>query len=50
MGKDSDTLAGILLGILGIAVLASIFGKKCRMCGRTVLGGQRTCSYCGAIV
>lgn len=31
MGKDSDTLAGILLGILGIALLASIFGKKCKV-------------------
>jgi len=48
VGKDSDTLAGILLGIFGIALLASIFGKKCPVCRRTVPAGQKTCSYCGA--
>ena len=50
MGKDSDTIAGIILGVLGIAVLASIFGKKCPVCGRTIPSGQKRCAYCGASV
>lgn len=47
MGSDSDTLAGILLGILGIAVLAKIFEKKCPYCGKSVQGGSKSCPHCG---
>jgi predicted amidophosphoribosyltransferase len=42
-------IAGVVLGLLGIAVLASIFGKpKCPRCGKTLPGKVRVCPYCGA--
>lgn len=50
MGKDSDALAGILLGILGIAVIAKIFSKKCKVCGTSVSPGTRNCPNCGSVV
>lgn len=50
MGKDSDAIAGIILGLLGIALLAAIFSKRCPVCGGTIPPGQRRCPHCGAVI
>ena len=46
MGKDEDALAGILLGILGIAAIAVIASKKCPVCGKSVARGTSVCTHC----
>jgi uncharacterized OB-fold protein len=48
MGKDDDALAGILLGILGLAAIAVIASKKCPVCGKTVPRGTSVCPHCGS--
>ena len=51
--KDEDVigaLAAIFLGLVGLAILASIFGPKCPKCGRPVQRGARVCPHCGAIL
>ena len=48
MGKDDDTLAGILLGILGLAALVVIASKNCPVCGKTVPRGTSVCPHCGS--
>lgn len=50
MGRDADTIAGIILGLLGLAVLVTIFGKKCPVCGGTIPAGQRRCPHCGTVI
>jgi len=50
MGKDSDTLAGIILGFLGLAVLMAVLGKKCPVCGGNIPAGSRRCPHCGTVV
>jgi rubrerythrin len=51
--KDEDVigaLAAIFLGLVGLAILASIFGPRCPKCGRPVQRGIRVCPHCGAIL
>ena len=51
--EDNDligALAAIFLGLVGVAILASIFGPKCPKCGRGVNRGVRVCPNCGAIL
>jgi len=47
MGKDADTFAGIVLGILGLALIAKIFEKKCAFCGSSISSGIKNCPHCG---
>jgi len=48
MSKDSDFAAGIILGILGLAVLSKIFSKKCSFCGASVSTAMKNCPKCGS--
>jgi len=51
--KDEDVigaLAAIFLGLVGLAILASIFGPRCPRCGRPVQREVRICPHCGAIL
>lgn len=53
MPEDNDilgALAAIFLGLVGLAILASIFGPKCPRCGRPVNRGVNVCPNCGAIL
>ena len=50
MGKDEDTAIGILLGLLGLAVLAKILEKKCPICTNVIPAGRNTCPYCGYVI
>ncbi len=48
MGKDDDAIAGIILGVLGIAALAAIASKRCPVCDKTVVRGTSVCPHCGS--
>lgn len=48
MGKDDDTIAGIILGILGLAAIAALVPKKCPVCGNSVQRGSSICPHCGS--
>jgi uncharacterized Zn finger protein (UPF0148 family) len=48
MGKDEDALAGIVLGILGLAAVAAMLEKKCSACGKSVIRGTSICPHCGS--
>jgi len=51
--KDEDVfgaLAAIFLGLVGLAILASIFGPKCPKCGKPIQSGVKVCPHCGAIL
>jgi hypothetical protein len=51
--KDEDilaALAAIFLGLLGLAILASIFGPTCPKCGKPIQQGAKICPHCGAIL
>ena len=50
MGKDSDTFAGILLGLLGLALLVKLTEKKCPICGNIIPVGKRECPNCGYVM
>ena len=50
MGKDSDTLAGIILGILGLAILVKLTEKKCPICNHVVPAGTTECPNCGYVM
>ena len=50
MGKDFDTLAGILIGILGLAFLAKLTEKKCPICNNIIPAGKTQCPHCGHVV
>ncbi|MDG7044202.1 MAG: zinc-ribbon domain-containing protein [Nitrososphaerota archaeon] len=48
---DDDSVAGAILGILlglaGIAIIASIFSpRKCPYCGKEIPKDAKTCPYC----
>ena len=49
--KDEDIIAGLaalFLGLVGLAILASIFGPRCPRCGRPIQRRVKTCPHCGA--
>jgi len=49
--EDEDALGAlvaIFLGLVGLAILASIFGPKCPRCGKSLQRGVRICPHCGA--
>jgi predicted amidophosphoribosyltransferase len=51
--SDDDIIGGIaaiFFGLVGLAVLASIFGPKCPKCGKPVNRGVKVCPNCGAIL
>lgn len=50
MGKDSDILAGILLGLLGFAALVKLSEKKCPICSSMIPFGKRDCPNCGYVI
>jgi len=50
LGNDSDALAGIILGILGLAAIVKILEKKCPTCRRSIVRGQNICQHCGSAV
>lgn len=46
-----DALAALFLGVLGLAILAAIFGPPhCPKCGKQIQQGTRICPHCGAIL
>jgi uncharacterized Zn finger protein (UPF0148 family) len=48
--KNEDIIAGIaalFLGLVGLAILASIFGPRCPRCGRPIQRGVKICPHCG---
>ena len=48
MAKDDGAAIGILLGILGLVILATILGKKkCKKCGFENPKENKVCSNCG---
>ena len=53
MPKDEDiftALAVIFLGVVGLAIIASIFGPRCPKCGKPIQRGVKVCPHCGAIL
>lgn len=50
MGKDSDTLAGIVLGVLGLALLAKLTEKKCPICNNSIPFNKKECPHCGYVI
>ena len=50
MGKDEDTIAGILLGVLGLAAIVKILEKKCPVCGKPTIRGVSVCPHCGSAI
>jgi len=40
-------LAGIFLGLMGLAILASIFGPKCPSCKKSLERKVPICPHCG---
>jgi len=50
--REDDVLgviAGIILGLVGVAILSAIFGQpRCPRCGRPVQRGTEVCPHCGA--
>lgn len=50
MGRDSDTFAGIILGLLGLALLAKLTEKKCPICNNIIPAGKRECPNCGYVM
>jgi len=50
-GDDAlGALVAFFLGLVGLAILASIFGPKCPKCGKQVQKGVRICPHCGAVL
>ena len=47
MGKDSDAILGIVLGILGVAALIKASEKNCPHCFKKVARGTSQCPFCG---
>lgn len=41
-------LAAFFLGLVGLAILAAIFGPRCPRCGKPIQRGVRICPHCGA--
>jgi hypothetical protein len=53
MGKDDDVIgavAAILLGLVGLAILASVFGPRCPKCNKPIDRGIKRCPHCGAML
>ena len=53
LGEDDDydvlgLVAGLILGVIGLAVLASRNKPKCPACGNVVKKGEPACASCGA--
>ena len=42
-----SVVAGILLGLLGLAALAKLSERKCPVCNRIIPFTQKTCPHCG---
>jgi tRNA(Ile2) C34 agmatinyltransferase TiaS len=53
MGQDDDLwegLAALLLGFIGIALIASIINPKCPNCKHNIQKGAIRCPNCGVIL
>ena len=51
--NDDDVwglVAGLFLGAVGLAILASAVNPKCPACKRPVKKGEPVCSSCGALL
>lgn len=48
--NDESLIAGIILGLLGLAVLASLFRReaRCPVCNNSIPIGVLKCRYCGS--
>ncbi len=46
MGDNDDALGGIILGILGLAAIATLLEKKCPYCNKSQLRGTNVCTNC----
>jgi len=42
-----SAVIGIILGLLGLAVLAKLSERKCPVCNRIIPITQNTCPHCG---
>ena len=47
MGKDSDAIVSIALGILGLAALIKFSEKDCPHCLKKIARGTSQCPFCG---
>lgn len=48
MARD-DTAAIVVLGLIGLAFLVALLGKKkCSYCGNENPSSNRVCNFCGA--
>jgi predicted amidophosphoribosyltransferase len=53
MPEDDDilgALAAVFLGLVGLAILASVFGPKCPKCGKAINREVKICPNCGAVL
>ena len=51
--NDNDgwgLVAGLFLGAVGLAILASAVNPKCPVCKRPVKNGEPVCISCGALL
>lgn len=49
LGKDSDVLVGVLLGVMGVAAIIKLLEKNCPCCDNIMGRGQSHCLRCGTV-